>query len=67
MATAGEETAGLDTVMSHKEQAPVGKADDAKPTYKSFKYVKIIHRFTESELDAFAFCSPDRAEMFQNS
>ncbi len=37
MATAGEETAGLDTVMSYGEQAPVGKADDAKTTYKSFK------------------------------
>jgi hypothetical protein len=67
MATAGEETARLDTVMSHEEQTPVGKADDAKPTYKSFKYVKIILRFTDSELDAFAFCQPNRAEMFQYS
>jgi hypothetical protein len=41
MVTAEDESAGLDTVMSHEEQdeALPEKAADGKATYKSFKYV----------------------------
>jgi hypothetical protein len=41
MATAGEDDAGLDTIMSHEEQEQnlSEKAADTKATHKSFKYV----------------------------